>query len=691
MTLPPNYSRLRLSPWPFLILAVPEFFGLINFLGNVREDAGLSWVLGVSAAAVGASLAVMAIALPLVFAARRRPWGRGLRSTAGVLATYGVLGVVQTIVILVVAESFGGHGGLPLVLAVLFALTRPVNLVILAIVVGQLQEGFAAMRIANGEVADRIVLARQTNVLLERAETAMRAESRTTLDDQVRRPLTRLVRDAQGRPDAEVADDLDAFVAERLRPLSHVLHPVSVRLGLVSAVRSLDPDILMDAPPAVERMDRDGVLLDETVRLQVYRWIRDRLVTGSPTRVALVLRGRELEVSVHPAAAGSPDAVQVVAGLRELGRGVLRAPLRGQIPAASAIASDLQASAQPIHVRQRLRDVLTTPLPRRTGLVALIALGLLPYQMVAFQLDVEWRSVVLGLVTAGTAIVLAAIFSALPRVRHTTAGAIVVVAEWIATGVVPALAFSAVASSLGLYATFGENIALDVFRSTYRFTLVGLMLVIAHGVVAQAHRALELATADLDAEERRREEILAQSRQLDADVAEALHRTVQGRLAAAVVLIRLGRRAEAWEIVEDMAGVEIPRLLDRMQAPSGVVPVAPTGMRIDVYGAEALPEELVADIRTALGEIAVNAQRHGDASQLVVRIFSKDGQWIVDCLDNGRGPGPQMSAGLGSRLLEELTVRHGGYWSMTTDPEGCRVTLAVLDPSLARTSSFVNA
>ncbi|MEK9664204.1 MAG: hypothetical protein VW082_06245 [Candidatus Nanopelagicales bacterium] len=690
MTAPLRYTRLALSPWPFLLLAPPEFFGIATLITGGQNANDVAQGLIASTIAVGISLLLLAITFPLVTFARRRPWGDLLRTTTGVVLVYVVLGTLQALLILTLTASLGGHGGPSPLLTTIYILTRPINLIILAIVVGQLGEGIATMRTVNGEVAERLELARRTNAMLEQAEAAMREDSRATLVRQVRGPLRRLARNAHERTDTEVADDLDAFIATRLRPLSHVLHPVSVRLGLVSAVKSLDAEVYADAAPAIERMDRDGVLLDEGVRLQVYRWIRDRISPEASTRVAIVVRGRELEVSVHPSTAGSLDAVQVVAGLREIGRGVLRAPLRGQVPSARQIARHQGEGEAPGRVRQRVRDVLTTPLPRRVGLVALIGLALVPNQLILYQFDVDWRSILLGLTTASTAIALAAIFSVLPQPRQSVSGAVLVVVEWVATGIFPALAFSAAAFALGLYSTFAQNIAFDLFRGTYRFTIFGLILVVANGVVVQAHRALAIATAELEMEERRRERILAQSRQLDADVAEALHRTVQGRLAAAVVLIRLGRRAEAWEIVEGMAGVEIPRLLDRMQAPSGVVPVVPSGMRVEVFGAEALPEPLIADVRTALGEIAVNAQRHGGASSLQVRIVSVAGVWTIECRDDGTGFSEQPAPGLGSRLLEELTARYGGHWSLESGESGCLVLLEIPDPVRNPTSASVS-
>lgn len=686
MTLPLQ-RRLGLSLWPFVLIAPAEWLATAAMVDESGGGGSALWALTVGFISVGTSLLLAVALIPLARYVVGRPRFSRLRTVSASVAIYAVIGMLQAFVTLTLGETLGGHGGLPGLLTAIYILSRPINLVVLAIVVEQLRDGLTTMRVVNGEVAEQVALARRTNAMLEHAETSMREESRWVLTQQVEHPLRELVREAPSQSDETVADELDAFIAHRLRPLSHVLHPVSVRLGLISAVRSLNSEVTLDATPALERMDRDGVLLDDGVRLQVYRWIRDRLMSGVSTRVALVMRARELEVSIHPATVGTLDAVQVVAGLREVGRGVLRAPLRGQVPSASEIASARDSEFPVVRVRQRLRDVLTVPLPRRVEFVALIALGAMPFQLVAYRWEVDWRSIAAALTFTLAAVVSAAIFALLPRPRPTIGGASTVVLEWIVTGLVPALLFAWVATALGLYATAVDNVALDIFRGIYRFSVVGLMLVIAHGVVVQAYGAQERAVAELEAEEQRRSEILAKSRQLDADVAEALHRTVQGRLAAAVVLVRLGRRSEAWDIVEDMAGVEIPRLLERMQSPSGVIPPVPAGMKLSVFGAEALPEELVGDVRTALGEIVVNAQRHGGATEVVVRILLREGLWRIECLDNGHGVSGTAQAGLGSRLLDELSHRHGGQWSIESVADGCRVVLELPDPSRSREPS----
>ena len=690
MTLPPS-RRLTLSVWPFVLIAPPELLAAMLLIEAKNITVPLP-PLAISVIGLGFSLA---LALGLLVGARylvAQPKHARLRTNTATVLIYTVISVVQTSSSIILLDWMTGASSFPALLTALYIASRPVNVVVYAIVIDQFREGLRTMREVNGEVATRLDLARRTNSMLADAEATLREESRSVLAEQVGVPLRRLAREASQRPDAEAADDLDDFIAQRLRPLSHVLHPVSVRLGLISAVASLGERISLDASPALARMDRDGALLDDDVRQQVYRWIREQISGAAPIHVALVVRGRSLEVSVHPAGEGSLDAVQVVAGLREMSPGVVSAPLRGQVPAARELAGS-RVTGEPIaRVRQRLRDVLTVRLPRRIEFVALLSLGASPMQLVLFRWSVTWQSLVTVLTFSLVAIAVAGLLSMLPQARPTLPGATRVVAEWVATGVLPAICFATLASAFGLYSSVWDNIGLDIFRGIYRFTVTGLLLVIAHGVVVQASRALAAANDALEHEDRRREAILAESRELDADVAEALHRTVQGRLAAAVVMIRLGQRDHAWDIVEDMAGVEIPLLLERMQATEGLLPDPPSGLAFIVHGdEERLPPGLVDDVRTVLGEVAVNAQRHGGATVLDVNIRHGGGMWLITCQDDGGGLPANSSPGLGSRLLDDVTTRHGGRWSIRSTRRGCEVLLEIPDPASSRTLASSSA
>lgn len=691
MTLPAN-TRLTLSIWPFVLIAPPEILAATLLIDREQKATLLSSPLAVTVVGVGLSFLVALALVGFARALSARSRATWLRSTWGKITIYSFISIIQSTMAFLLLDGLTTLSTFPPLLTFLYIASRPISVIVYALVISQLTEGVRTMRRVNGAVAGRLDLARVTNGMLLAAEGAMREESQRTLRSQVATPLSQLTQRAAQASDEELADDLDAFIDQRLRPLSHVLHPVSVRLGLVSAVRSLDSAATLDATRAVEKMDRDGVLLDDDVRVQVYRWIRDRLTGTGGAQVAFVMRGRELEVSVHPVRSAGLDAVQVVAGLRELRPGVLAAPLRGQIPSAQELASAQEFDVEPIHVRQRLREVLTERLPHRAELVALISLGAAPMQLVVFRWDVEWTSMAAVLTFIVVAIALSAILALLPQARPTIPGATRVVLEWVAVGVTPAVSFALVAYAVGLTASPWANLEFDIFRGIYRFTITGLMLVIAHGVVVQANRALLTTNAALDAEDQRREAILVQSRQLEADVAEALHRTVQGRLAAAVVLLRLGRGVQAREILDDMAGIEIPLLLERIQPHAGAAPQAPDGLVLRMHVSEDdLPASLSADVRTAVGEIAVNARRHGSATELDVTIVRAHGVWVVQCQDNGRGLAANATPGLGSRLLDEICARHEGRWHMATTEAGALVTIELTVTSMDRERATLSA
>lgn len=669
-------TRLTPSVWPLILVAPPEILAAAVLITRGHEGTGPGFALAIAALgiAIGTIAAVAVIVAARVLAAR--PRNSGLRTSSFAVLVYIVASMLGGLIGVVAIDWLVGTKSFSAVTLLLYLIARPINVIVFGIVIDQLRDAVRTMRTVNDEVVERVVLAQQTNAMLQKAEWAMKRESREVLAERVARPLRRIARTSDALNDDDAAEALDRLMAESVRPLAHELHPVSVRLGLVSAVRSLDPDVGIDASPAVERMDRDGALLDDDVRLQVYRWIRERLAAGRSTRVALVLRGREIEVSMHPAGTAPLDAIQVVAGLRQVDAATIAAPLRGQTPTARQIAGEQVSGTTTTRVRQRLRDVLTVPLPFRAGLVALISLGSAPLQLVFFRWPLTWQSSAAIYSFMLSAIAMAAVFALLPAPRPTIAGATRVVIEWVLTAVVSALVFAVVSVQVGLYASVWENAGIDVFRSMYRYTITGLILVIAHGLVVQAHRALRQATEALDREDQRQAEILAESRQLDAFVAEGLHRTVQGRLAAAVVLIRLGRRAEARDILIDIAATQVPMLLGRFSMSSGPIPDPPAGLSVSVDGEPAtIPEELVDDVRTAIGEIAMNARRHGGATQLSVQLVWDGDRLTIECIDNGTGPGDPIVEGLGSRLLDQVSSRHGGSWSMERAQPGCRVRL----------------
>ena len=356
--------HLGLSLWPFAFLTVGEILGAMLIMRGAPDAPGPGEIITVSllASLTGfATAAILIVVSRRLIASSRSTWWRSVPAAALI---YWVVAMASGafMALVVVATRSGQY---PLTLLVLWTVTRPVNVLVLAVIVQLVRDGLAVSRDVDVIRQDRLSLARSTNATLETAEAALRAESRRLLREEVVLPLGDIVRTGQELSDGALADVVDDFIATRLRPMAHVLHPVSVRLGLIPAMRSLDPTGLVAASPTLERMDADGALLDDDVRLQVYRWMRDNLRMARGASTALVIRGRELEVSIHPANDRPLDAVQLVAGLRRVRAGVIAAPLRGQVTEWVDIEADPFADAPPRRERYRLSELLTVPLPRR--------------------------------------------------------------------------------------------------------------------------------------------------------------------------------------------------------------------------------------------------------------------------------------------------------------------------------------
>jgi len=669
-------ERLALSIWPFILIAPGEVAGaLLTRRTNPSERLGVLGHFDVMLAVAAGLLCAAAcfyVARRLISRSRSARW----RSVPAAIALYVVVAVL-TGLIMVLTLVDRGPTGQPAILTAVFVITRPVNILILALVVQQVRDGVATTRAVDSITRDQLLLAQRANTMIEAAEQDLRGDSLRMFASQVARPLRRIVREGPDLDNDALADAIDDFIASRLRPMAHVLHPVSVRLGLIPAMRSLNPEISVDASPTVARMDADGVLLDDEVRLQLYRWIRGGLPADGPSRAALVIRGRDLEVSLHPATSTSIDAVQATAGLRLLGPGLIAAPLRGQVVQVPIVGSG-HGTPSAGRVRYRVRDLLTVPLPSRLALVAMLSLASAPYQFVLYRWAPSVETLLPTIACAIAPIVMAVLLDRLPPPRQSIVGAWRVVGEWIAIAAASAFTLAAVASAFEVFPSGPAEWVLTFLRITYRYAIPGLLVTLTYGLVVESQRRLRRAEEALQHEDRRRIAILAASRQLDRDVAEALHRTVQGRLAAAVVMLRLGQRDEAWAQVIEMSTVEIPWLLERMgDAPANrlLVPDPPIGLTVVQMDDLPVDQSTFGLIARAVGEVAVNARRHGGASTLVVSVVVDKDRCQLICEDDGSGIKEPVIPGLGTRLLDDTAAAAGGAWRIERSHAGCRVVL----------------
>jgi len=332
------------------------------------------------------------------------------------------------------------------------------------------------------------------------------------------------------------------------------------------------------------------------------------------------------------------------------------------------------------------------PLPGRVGIVALLSLSSFLSQLLIFPWPVSAGAVLTATAWVVAPLVVACGLTVLPSPRRTLGGACAVVLSWMAVALAAVVAFRVTSQVFDAGLTLADADGFGLLRAFNRFTLPGLALVVAHGIQVTLSQRLDRANELLKQEEQRQSEILATSRSLDREVAEAIHRNVQGRLEAAVVMIRLGERDKAWPQVVDLVQQEIPDILTRLdRVASGgeeIVLRAPERLRVIERGnLDGLPSPLADDVRRAVSEIAVNAVRHGGATRLIVHIDRGGNRVVITCTDDGSGPAADVVPGLGARLLDEIAERWGGQWQMSQAPAGCVVRLELSQGALSPVAS----
>ena len=669
---------LTVSVWPFVFLLPIELIFHITFRQRQVEDRVLLVI------AVTTLMLLLGVAVAGLVAgmwnrmALRVPWAR---SVTGGLIGYALATLFNSAVIIATGEVLVGSLPAPTEWFVLLPLSRYPNVVALAVIVTQVTASLRSRRELRGELAARLVQVKHMNTLLEQAQRQVATDSAQRLKIDVQSPLQSIIDESAQLDDAELANALDALIGDRLRPLAHRLHPVSVRLGLVPALRSLDPEMVVDVPAAVERLDVNDELLDEDVRLQLYRWMRECSDAGQAAHVTIGIRARLLEVSVDPLCETPVlDPVQIAAGLRSSGPGAVVAPLRGQLAPEQDLLDHVRLETSPVAPRLSWIDVLTVPLPGTVGFVALFALSSFLTQFLILPWPPSRGVVLTAAAWVLAPLVVACVFMLLPSPRRTLGGACLVILSWLAVAVSALVAFRITFQVFDAGETLGDADGFGLLRAFFRYTLPGLALVIAHGVQVTWHQRLESANELLQQEKQLQLEILATSRSLDREVAEAIHRNVQGHLAAAVVMIRLAERDTAWPQVVDLVQQEIPDILSRLtrvaNGDAEIVLRAPEHLRVIERGnLDGLPSELADDVRRAVSEIAVNAVRHGGATRLTVQIERLHGRVTITCADDGSGPTAEAVPGLGARLLDDIAERWRGEWHMSRVSGGCLVRM----------------
>lgn len=165
--------------------------------------------------------------------------------------------------------------------------------------------------------------------------------------------------------------------------------------------------------------------------------------------------------------------------------------------------------------------------------------------------------------------------------------------------------------------------------------------------------------------------------ELAYEVASVLHGVVQGRLAAAqrssTDSAALARRALD-EGVERLREAPIAAALAAVDVVNDVVApwTALLSVTVDVASGN-LPAHRVRDVGDVLEEGLSNAFRHGDATEVDIRVLMDGEDWVVVIEDNGSGAPPSVDVGLGSSLFDAVSQ---GQWSRVPGTDGgCVVTV----------------
>ncbi len=668
--------------------------GLALGAGNSEAGAVVAWSLlaGICASVV-AILVLYLLSLAIEPATRRMQ-----------LAVQYCTGIAPGLWVLVLLSDEGAlnpRGSAGTVLGLLAVVGVLVGIVAVA---ANARDRSREANVARATLEDALATTSRLNLLLADAERERFASYQGVIKNQVSRPLAATRAWAAQMPDESLADWIDHFQATVMRPLAHLLHPVGVRVGLIPAIAALGRSFVVNVSPELTDLDSRGELLDKNVRLQVFRWVRHLSANDEPQspdfNMPVVISVSVLDDHLHIAAQGvrwsrELDPIQKVAGLTLLpvsddDEVLLAAPLNGT---AASIA--LHQGAPREHRPRVLRNkwlLLTRPPVMDVRLVLLVGIVTLPFSFAILRTaDTPARFLTAFL----SVFVPVALSIPLTRVRvapGTPRGTFTAIGLWLVLGLAAGLTNIAIVSVITPESVTGLTVPVRLAGGILRYSCVGLLIVTARGLSAQATSdaiALRVRIAAANAD---RAGVLDVADETDRFLSETLHRTVQGRLAAISLLLRLSRREEAINELGTLCEVTLPSIEERLLAEAqGVGPLAPIlspgalGIRVsDSVDWEALTESapsLAPIMRLVIEECAINARRHGGGSTMVVAMNEEAGRLTLRCEDNGQGPPAELTRGLGSKLFDEICAEHQGEWSLERHSGVTRFAMSVASGS----------
>ena len=516
------------------------------------------------------------------------------------------------------------------------------------------------------------------NALLASAERERFAGYEDVIRNQVSRPLASLRATAAHTPSDVLADSIDAFQSGVMRPLAHLLHPVSVRVGLLPAVAALGTAFSVAAPAEIVDLDSQGNLLDKNVRLQVFRWVRHLHPSGSTVAIRLSLEDDHLLISALGVRHGRElDPIQKVAGLT-LTTGeqalTLSAPMRGAAERIQPAEADDSQSLP--RVPWNVWLLLTRPPVIDVRFVLLVGLVSMPF-FFAILRNAQGSSRI------GTAVlsVVVPVMLALPLTRVTVVpgtkrGTVTAIGLWLVLGIAGGLMNVGIVSAVAPESVTELLVPVRMAGGVLRYSLMGLIFLAARGLTAQAVSDLIALRVRLEAANADRATVLAKADDTDRFLSETLHRTVQGRLSAISLLLRLDRRGEAIAELSTLCDETLPGLEERLRSDAHASAGPPVtdrnqdlGLRVDDRvdwpSLERRAPWIIPTLQRVVEECAVNARRHGGSRSMIVEINEAPDRLTIRCEDDGRGLATTITKGLGSKLFDEICADRDGEWSLS--------------------------
>jgi len=651
-----DWHEPRASPFVlFSLLSIP--FMLVLF--DRWDIAPLVFAISITAAN-GLTLASEVVALRFL---RSRSVGRpGLRRW---LLQYGLGSLVGSAVLVMAMAAIGvAQDREPFVLAIVF-FTRIMNTYLFAFIVDEVVSYRREAQKIRDDLAPSLVAVINTNALLARFDDSRERHELEVIAEHVGRPLHELNIESQCLGNDAAANAIEDFIDGTLRPLSHRMHPTSISVGIKSAAEALGVHLVLD--DSALALESSHQLLDESVLLEFHRWMAQtadlNAVNASPLMIRAAVHDRCLVAYVPIGHAAPLDARHIVAGLEYADDCSISMPLKGQFidPSSARLAQGqppLESDALPRSPRRW--SGTQGPSPYLVG-----ALMLAAAPAITFIANAQVTSAMLAAVVLSSALSVTLAIG-LTRLRISGTGwwpPTWIAISWISLGILTGLAS---ATTLVYFGSSGEGIdtgvyITEVIRGCVRLSLPGIVISFFGEFVLQAKSLADTVRVQTAQALETREEILTKEHDRSRLIAEVLHRQIQARLAAAVLLFRLDRRDDAIAALDSVAQHLLPNLIhdlsqldsaasidrDEFHSPGLTITYDPNPVLRHLMESQGWKVEAI------VAECATNAIRHGSASRLDVAAFEDRDHIILTCTDDGLGPsGDANHRGLGSRVFD---------------------------------------